>query len=135
MRNHTMVRPAKPEEAGKFFEWAESTPNNEFDPEVPRYPSTVTLCAYDKDGPVVFMPIQQPFVMDALAVKPGAEKADVAVALRELLHAAVTQAHIKGIGEIYFLGTEDGTDHIAENQLFEKLPYTVYRLKLKDLEK
>jgi len=32
-----------------------------------------------------------------------------------------------------FLGTEDGTDAMAQNQIFERLPYAVYRLRLKDL--
>jgi len=46
----------------------------------------------------------------------------------------VTQAHSRGAGEIYFLGTDEGTDQLATNQIFEKLPYSVYRLKVKDLE-
>lgn len=129
------MRPARPEDATEFLEWAKNNPDNGFDPEVPRYPSTITWCVYDRHGPLAYMPMQQPLIMDSLAVRPGATKAEIATALKELTQQFVTQAHIRGAGEILFLGTEDGTNQMAANQLFEKLPYTVYRLRVKDTEK
>jgi hypothetical protein len=72
--------------------------------------------------------------MDSLATRPGATRLEIAEALKELTQQFVTQAHIRGAGEILFMSTEEGTDHMAENQIFERLPYAVYRLKIKDLE-
>lgn len=80
------------------------------------------------------MPMQCPLVMDSLASRPGASKSEIASALKELTQEFVTQAHIRGSGEILFLGSEEGTDRLATNQLFEELPYKVYRLRVKDLE-
>lgn len=132
---HIFVRPIQPEkDTKKFIDWSLETPNNGFDPEVPKYPSTITLCAYDKDGPLAFMPVQQAFVMEAVASRPGASKMQTALALKEFTQAIVTMAHLKGVGEIYFLGTEDGTNKMAGNQLFEELPYRVFRCKVAELE-
>lgn len=117
-----------------FLDWSLENPNNGFDPEVPKYPSTVTWCAYDKDGPLAFLPIQQPLMLESLAVRPGATKLQIASALKELTQATVTQAHIKGAGEIYYLGTDDDTDVLATNQIFEQLPYKVFRVRIKNLE-
>lgn len=134
MRHHLFVRPARPEDSEQFLEWSRNTSNNGFDPEVARYPSTITWCVYDKSGPLAYMPMQCPLVMDSLASRPGASKSEIASALKELTQEFVTQAHIRGSGEILFLGSEEGTDRLATNQLFEELPYKVYRLRVKDLE-
>ena len=131
---HIFVRAARPEDAQKFTDWSLETPGNEFDPAVPKYPSTFVLCAYDKDGPLAYMPVQQPFMMDSVATRPGASKMQTALALKEFTQALVTQAHIKGVGELYFLATEAGTNKMAENQLFEELPYKVFRCKVAGLE-
>jgi len=131
---HIFVRPARPEDTKKFIDWSLETPNNGFDPEVAKYPSTFVLCAYDKDGPLAYMPVQQVFMMDSVAGKPGASRMQIASALKEFTQALVTQAHVKGVGEIYFLATEDGTNKMAENQLFEELPYRAYRIKVAELE-
>lgn len=134
MRSRIFVRPARAEDAETFLQWSCSTENNEFDPEVPKCPSTITLCAYDKSGPLVYLPLAQPFVMESLAVRPGASISDITKGIKELTHAAVTQAHILGKQEILFLGTHEGTNNLSE-QIFERLPYSVYRLKIRDTEK
>ena len=128
------VRLARPDEAKQFIEWATANPNNEFDPEVMRFPTTFTLAAYDKTGVLAYMPVQSPYMLESVASRPGLDKRLVASALKEFTQAVVTQAHAKGVGEIYFLGTDKDTDEFATNQVYERLPYTVYRLKLKDLE-
>lgn len=134
MRKHLFVRPAVAEDGKQFFEWSSNTPNNGFDPQVAAYPSTITWVVYDESGPLAYMPMQCPLVMDSLATRPGASKSEIAAALKELTQQFVTQAHIRGAGEILFLGTEEGTDKMAQNQLFEELPYKVYRLRIKDLQ-
>lgn len=133
MRKHVYVRPAKQEDAEIFTEWSRNTPNNAWDAEVAKYPSTITWCAYDHNGPLAFMPMQCPLMMESIASRPGADKKEIAVAMKELTQEFVTQAHIRGAGEIFFLGSEEGTDHMAANQIFEEVPYKVYRLRIKDL--
>lgn len=135
MRSHIFVRPAKPEEAQTFFDWSVTNDKNGFDPEVATYPSTITWCAYDQKGPLAYMPMQVPLMMESLGTRPDATEYEIASALKEFTQEFVTQAHIRGAGEIYFLGTDANTDKLAKNQIFEKLPYTVYRVRLRDLEK
>lgn len=81
------------------------------------------------------MPVQMPLFMEGIAVRPGLDKSDVAACLKEFTQACVTEAHTRGVGEIYFLGSEAGTDAMAQNHVFEELPYKVYRLKIKDTER
>lgn len=136
MRNHIYVRPVRPEDRELFVQWTwNNVGRNGADPEVISYPTTFVLCAYDGDGPLVFMPIQQPLFLDAIAIRPGADTLKVAAALRDLFKAAVTQAHLKGSGEIYFISDEESIQKFAGQQAFEKLPVSVYRAKLSDLEK
>jgi hypothetical protein len=135
LRRHLYTRPATQQDLEKFIQWSAATPNNGFDPDVPAYPSTITWCAYDSEGPLAFMPVQAPLMLDSLATRPGATKLEIAAALKELTQNAVTQCHIRGAGELYFLGSDKGTNFMAENQIFEKTDFTVYRLKIKDLEK
>ena len=132
--NLMFVRPAKPGDEKKFLDWSIENPDNGFDPEVARSPSTLVLCAYDKTGPVAYQPVQQVFMMDSYSGRPGNTKLQTAAAMRALFQETVTQAHIKGVSEIYYLGTEPGTDAMTTNHVFEKLPYSVYRVKVKNLE-
>jgi hypothetical protein len=134
------IRPATKEDAPTFIQWAVATKGNEFDPEAPQYPDSFTLCAYDLNGPVAYMPVQQPMYteplfLDSMAIRPGADNRLVATALKELIQACVTIGHMKQTGEIYFLGTNEETNKFAENTIFEKLPWPVYRLRLSDLVK
>lgn len=136
MRNHIFVRPVRPEDRELFVQWTwNNISRNGADPEVISYPTTFVLCAYDGDGPLAFMPIQQPLVLDSIAIRPGADNIKIASALRDLFKACVTQAHLKGAGEILFISDEATIQKFASNQAFEKLPVNIYRAKLSDLEK
>jgi hypothetical protein len=117
-----------------FFDWAKENPANEFDPQVALFPTSSTWCAFDKDGPLAFQTIQHPFMLESLAMRPGSTKLQAAAAMKELTQNAVTQAAGIGVGEIYFLGSDDSTDEFAKNHIFEELPFRVFRVKLKDLE-
>lgn len=128
------VRPAKPGDETKFLDWSIENPDNGFDPQVVKTPSTMVLCAYDKTGVLAYQPVQQVFMMDSYAGRPGNTKLQTANALKELFQETVTQAHIKGINEIYYLGTEEGTDRMTTKHVFEELPYKIFRIKVSDLE-
>jgi hypothetical protein len=134
LRRHLYTRPARVGDGETFLEWSRNNPNNGFDPDVAKYPSTITWVVYDKFGPLAMMPMQCPLMMESIATRPGASKLEIAEAMKELTQQFVTQAHSRGAGEIYFLGTDEGTDSMATNQIFEPLTYKVYRLKIKDLE-
>lgn len=130
---HVYVRPIWDHEGKQYLDWALENPHGEFDPQVPLFNSSTTWCAYDKDGPLVFQTLQRPIMLESLAPRPGATKEQVALAMKELTQNAITKANEWGAGEIYFLGSEDGTNALASNQIFEEVPMKVYRLKLKDL--
>lgn len=132
-RRHVYVRPAESHESQMFFDWAVENAKGEFDPQVALFKSSTTWCAYDKTGPLVFQTIQRPLMLESLAPRPGATKEQVAVAMKELTQNAITQASIVGAGEIYYLGSDEDTDEFATNQIFERLPYSIFRVKIKDL--
>jgi hypothetical protein len=133
--NPTWVRKAEPTDAADFVEWSLSTANNSFDPAAAAYPSSVTLCAGDETGPLVFLPLQAPILLESLAVRPGASRRQVVLALQQLIAVVANTAEARGTGEIYFLGTEDGTNSLAESsEYFERLPWPVYRMRVKDLK-
>lgn len=129
------MRPAVERDGASFSAWTVGTKDNLHDAEVLKYKGTVVWCAYESGGPVVFVPVQRPVMMEALAINPDSDPVNVAIALKELVQAIVTQCHIDGTGEIYFLCKEETTKKFAEKQAFEKLPWDMYRLKVADLEK
>jgi hypothetical protein len=135
---HVFVRPldntVHPKDGQMFFEWAKESVVNEFDPEVAKFKSSYTWCAYDQDGPLVYQTIQRPLMLESVASRPGSTKQQIAIAMRELTQNAITQAHLSGAGEIYYLGSDDPTNDMATSQVFTELPYKVYRLKIKELE-
>lgn len=135
MSRHIWVRPARSEDGQKFVEWSLKTKNNLFDPEAALGPSGLTVCAYGKAGPILYAPTQSPIFMEALAINPDAEPTEVAVALKEVVHFLVSQCHIRGINEIYFMCADDSTAEFAKRQAFEEIPHRLFRLKIKDLER
>ena len=132
---HIFVRPAQIEDEQKFSAWTVDTKQNLHDADVLKYRDTVTWCAYDKEGPLVFVPVQRPRMMEALAIRPNADPVDVAVALKELTQNVVTQSHLDGCGEIYMFCKEQTTIRYAERQLFQRMEWPCYRVKVADLEK
>lgn len=134
MKKTVFVRPAKPDDVHKFSQWSVDTKNNGLDPAVVGYPTTSVLCAYDADGPLVYMPVQQPFFLESLAIRPEASPAEVSSALKALVQASITQAHLRGVGEVYFLATHEGTAAFAGSRIFEEVPHRLFRVKISDLE-
>lgn len=129
---HIYVRTAEPRDAEKFAEWADQNPA--FDARALKYASTFTLCAYDDSGVVAFLPVQQPFYMEAMSFKPSLSESEKALAMKELTHALITFCHQKGAGEIYFMGSNEHTNEFARRQAFTELPWKAYRVTLHELE-
>lgn len=129
---HIFARAAEERDVTKFAEW--SMQNPAFDINVLSYPTTATLCAYDSDGVIAFLPVQQPLCMEAMTFRPGISDSQKALAMKELTHLLIATCHAKGAGEIIFLGSNPATNEYAVRQGFEMLPWKVYRARLTDLE-
>lgn len=126
------VRPARSSEAELFIKWAKKQP--EWDAFIGLHPGTFTLAAFNKDKIVAFLPVQQPFMYETFAPNPEATDLELATAMKEFTQFLVSQAHLKNVAELYFLGSDMDTNNLATNHLFEKLPFTVYRVRISDLE-
>jgi len=132
MRNIT-VRLAEPKDAEKFLQYELGTKENGFDPEAGLYPNSITLCTENEYGvPVVYLPAQPTFMLEALGICPDADKKDVALSLRRLIDKIVETARSLGMGEIYFGCTEPRTIAFAEHHGFKEVPFKMFRLKLKE---
>lgn len=131
MRNIN-VRDVVSDDAQKFIEYEMATAGNLFDPEAGLYPSSFTLCAENEQGPVIFLPVQQPFLLESLGIAPDADKRDVALSLRKLMNVLIQKARAEGRGEIYFGCKEESTIAFAEHHGFSEVPFKMYRLKVKD---
>ena len=135
MAKTIFVRPAKPQDREVFIDWTVSTEDNIADLDVITYPSTYVRCAFNSNGPVAYLPIQRPLMLEGLASNPEADKIDVAMALKELVQDTVSQAYIQGSGEIYFLCGSESTKKFALAHGFEEIKLSVFRMKLSSLEK
>ena len=116
-------------EVATYQDWAMKTPNNLYDPQVAGYPCTEVLVA-ENGHPLVFMPIQQAVVMDSLAARPGIEKREMALALKELVKMTGFLARQANLRELYFFSADDDVNAMAERYGFEKVESPMLRLKL-----
>ena len=126
------VRPARKGEGGTFLEWSKDIPG--FDPEMAYHPGVPTVAAYNKQRVVAYMPVNTPYFMETIAFNPESTNLEKALAMAEFVKFLVAQCYIKGVPEVYFLGTDDMTDKFALDHVFEQLPYKLYRVKVSDLE-
>jgi len=129
---HVFARPARDSDIEKFVEWCGQNPS--FDRRVLEYKTTSTFCAYDSDGVLAFMPMQQPLCMEAMSFRPGITDSQKAIAMKELTHLLIATCHAKGAGEVIFLGSNEHTNAYAVRQGFSELPWKLYRVRLSDLE-
>jgi hypothetical protein len=129
---HTFVRPAGESDTKQFIDWSMKTKNNLFDPTVKL---ALVACAYNQDRVVLYAPVQRPMFMEALAINPEASELEVAAALKAVIQFLVSQAHITGASEVYFYCADERTAEYAKRQLFEEVPFRLFRIKLSDLEK
>lgn len=132
---HTFVRPVNKLDTENFVKWSLKTKGNGFDPAAALGPSAFTMCAYNERGPVLYAPNQRPIFMESMAINPDASDLEISFAMKAVIQFLVSQCHIQGINEIYFLASSDETAVFAKKQIFEKVPYDVYRIKVADLER
>lgn len=128
------VQVAGPRDVQQLLKWGVEGEDNYLDPSVVFYPSTMNLKATQGKQVVMYMPVQSAFVLESLAISPDAKKHQVTVSLREMIVSLRLIAQQRGVGEIYFLGTNEKTNAFAEAHGFEKLPWQAYRMKVFDEE-
>lgn len=126
------VRFARQNDSNNFLNWCMPVPG--FDPEIAFQPGTVTLAAYNKKHVISYLPVQRPYVLETIGKNPEASDLEAASSVREYIQFLVSQSQTDGASEIMFLSTDEDIANIAENSIFEKLPYSVYRCKIRDLE-
>jgi hypothetical protein len=130
--NQIFVRPVREADAKKFEDWAKANPA--LDKRIFTYPSTYTWCAFNDTGVLAYLPVQITFTMEAMAFHPLCTDPQKALAMKELVQNLVTQAYLRGIGEIYFLGTDPGTNDFAQRQGFKLIQCPVYLMRVEQLE-
>jgi len=140
------VRPARAEDKEQIAEWFVKTKH--FEPELPKFPSTYTLCAFTKGKIVGFLVVQIEYEYQAVLrfiPNPEASELEKASASFELIKQAIFVGYSGGLTKIYFEGSDTGTNRIASHRfkqisanesqnIFENTNYPVYLLELKDLE-
>lgn len=136
MAKTIFVRPARVTDKEQCLAWTQSTKDNVYDLGVFTYPTTYTRCAFNDSGPIAYVPVQKPLMIEALASNPEADKLDVAMALKELVQDTISQAYQQGAGEVYFTCVPgSSTAAFAEKHGFELIKMSVYRMKLSKIEK
>lgn len=125
--------PSTEQEAKELIAWSVEglANNNYFDPNVLFYPATIKLCAGSDSKRVVYVPVQHVLMLESLAINPEASKTEVAVGLRVAVNACQLLAQQAGIGEIYFLGTNDQTNAFAQKHGFTEVPWKAYKMPAK----
>lgn len=130
------VKAAKLEDKELFAKWTVETSGNCPDADILEYPTTRVRCAFNQNGPLIFMPTQVPLHLESLAINPKATAGETALAIRSLFQDAIRTTQENGSGEIYFVGSESTLPKFARHQLggaMEKIEWPVYRIKISNL--
>lgn len=117
------------EDQETFLTWVNSSPKNEWDSGVLKYPTLRVICAYN-GRPVSFLPVHDALVMESIAVNKDAGDLERAQALRDLTKAAELHASARGMRELYFICTDEDVLKIAKNHGFEQVEFPVLRMRL-----
>jgi hypothetical protein len=134
MSKQVWVRKLVERDLPRFTQWITRIADaNILDPSVVTYPATTVLCAHT-DKPRLYMPVQKVPMLESLAPAPDLSPLEFAECIKQLVKAVVMAAGNEGMREVYFLCKDDNVIKLAERHHFERLPYTVMRLKLDKLE-
>lgn len=99
---------------------------NHFDPEVLNYPTTSLMVAYVKQErkPIIYVPIQECYMIDALGINPEASPEDVASALGQITKTVHWETLRAGRGEFYFPCSDLSTIGFADKHMYMRMQYT-----------
>lgn len=130
--NQIFVRPFRESDLAKLISWSKANPS--WDANILKYPSTFILVAFNNSGVLGFLPVQKAMVMEAMSFHPLTTDSQKALVMKELTHELIMQTYVQGSGEIYFLGSDSGTNDFAERQTFKRMEWPAYRMRVADLE-
>lgn len=119
MSEQLKIRLATPEDAPQLAEWLNGTTGNLYDSAILKYPTLRVLCAYNGNGPSVYLPSQTALVLESLAVKPGTPPIEAARAFRDLVKGMELVASGLGVRELYFVCADPGVAALAAAHGFE----------------
>lgn len=122
--DHVLVRKADwSEQEPRVRDWLATTPDGDlFDLDVMNHQSTFLLMAFNQDGPLAFLPVQQPLMLENLIFRPGLTRSETAQAITRLAEHAVEETYARDAGEAYFLCRDASTLNFAERHGFTSLP-------------
>lgn len=129
-----IIRPGESaDDKSRLRDWLAATPGqNLFDADVLEHGSTFTLCAFDESGPLVYVPVQRPMIMESLAIRPELDDARRALALAQLTKATILRAYDFDAPEIYIHGHDPRTVKFAGKHRFTEVPWPLYRINLRE---
>ena len=131
MRRNMHVRKLNPHNMAEVKQCEDALQGKpHLDPEVFTYPATSILVAEDGVSRV-FQPIQTCYMIETIGYDPSVPDLSLAFAMKQFTSIAVWEANNAGIGEIYYLGTNEGTNLLALNNGYEEVCCKVFRLKVR----
>jgi N-acetylglutamate synthase-like GNAT family acetyltransferase len=116
-----LPRPAQPKDIATIDEWIRTTPQNLFDADLLQYQRNVAFMCAANGEPLLFMPVQSVFMLESLAVKPGATPLEVAKSIGVLIQTIVYKAAEQEFNEIYFLSHDETINAYASRHGWETL--------------
>lgn len=105
-------RPARPSDIRLIDDWIRTTPQNLFDPSILDNPGVEFYCAANSE-PLLFLPVQKVFMLESLAVKPGATELEVAKSIGVVIQSALFELEKAGLKEAYFLCRDENVNAYA----------------------
>lgn len=132
---HVLVRRASLSHLELMKEWLRTTRDGElFDPDVLEHESTFVQMAFSSSGPMGFLPVQQPLMLENLIFRPGLSRSETALVIAKLTESAVAECYVRDAGEAYFLCRDETTLAFAERHKFTALPAGLQVRRLNLLE-
>jgi len=134
MRSHVLVRDVTTKHP-QLVEWAASAlGHNLLDLDMLEHDSTFTLQAFDKSGPLAYLPIQQPLMLESFALRPDTSDSMLAIAMTRLVEHALSEAYRRDAGEVYFLCLDQRTSEFAQRHHFTRVNLPLYRFNRREFE-
>lgn len=119
---HVLIREVD-RDAPLLKEWVRSTPDGDlFDADVLAHRSTFVLMAFNQSGPMGFLPVQQPLMLENLIFRPGLSLHETAAVIARFGERALAETYQRDAGEAYFLCRDKSTLAFADRHKFSPLP-------------
>jgi hypothetical protein len=131
MKNFNVRLASTPEDAAKMSEWIQSTPNNLLDPEILSYPNLRVLVVEADGEPIIYFPFHGVIQGESLALKPGADKKDLAYGFRKLDNALNDLTKALGGKEMFFACAEESFSSFAARHGWSEVKHKYLRRKVK----